>query len=77
MTYHPPTTRAERAANILQARMAWSDAERYAALLDQAGLLESGDEQAAVAVLIDHMPERRATALISDLRMYGAMEKQA
>lgn len=75
MTDSPPTERAERAANILQARMLWPDAERYATELEQAGALESGDEKAAFAVLVNHMPVRRAEALVRDLRMYGAMEK--
>ena len=71
----PLSRRAERAADILQARLSWPDAERYAAVLDQAGVLESGDEEGAVAVLTAHVPRYRAEAFIRDLRMCGVMEK--
>jgi hypothetical protein len=75
MTHMRPTDRKDRAANILQARMSWPDAERYATELDQKGVLDSGDEPTAVTILTVHMPARRAEALIRDLRMYGAMAK--
>ncbi len=70
-----PPTAQEQAAEILQARLSWRDAERYAVELDEAGALDSGDEVVGVAVLTAHMPRTRAEALIRDLRMYGAMEK--
>ena len=71
----PLSRRAERAADILQARLSWPDAERYAAELDQAGVLESGDESAGIAVLTNHLPRYRAEALIRDLRMCDVMVK--
>lgn len=70
-----PPPAQEQAAAILQARLSWPDAERYAAELAEAGVLDSGDEVVGAAVLTAHMPRQRAEALIRDLRMYGAMER--
>jgi hypothetical protein len=66
--------REEWAANIMQARMSWPDAERYAAEFARRGVLESGDQFMAVAVLTEHMTRNRATAIVKDLIDYGAME---
>lgn len=71
-----PDDRAQHAADIMQARLSWPAAHRYAAELDRVGVLESGDEAAAVAILADHMPLRRAEALVKDLRTYDAMGQQ-
>lgn len=71
----PPTlTRKERATNVMQARMPWSEAELFAHELDLRGVLESGDETVAVAIFTEHMPRSRATAIVNDLVRYGAME---
>jgi hypothetical protein len=70
----PTMTRKERATNVMQARMPWSEAELYAHELDLRGVLESGDEVLAVAIFTEHMPHSRATAVVNDLVRYGAME---
>lgn len=66
--------RRDKAANIMQARMSWPDADRYADILDQHGVLESGDQVMAVALLTDHIKRFRATSIVKDLVDYGAME---
>jgi molybdopterin synthase catalytic subunit len=66
--------REEAAADIMQARMSWPEAERYAAEFARRGVLESGDQILAVAVLAEHMTRNRATAIVKDLVDYGAME---
>lgn len=66
--------RREAAADIMQARMSWPEADRYAALLDQHGVLESGDQFMAVALLTDHIKRSRAASIVKDLVDYGAME---
>lgn len=76
MTYTPPTGRQEHAAEVLQARLSWPEAERFAAELDKEGVLESGDIEMAVKILAKRVrPVRRVEGLIRDLRMYGAMAK--
>jgi hypothetical protein len=70
----PELTRKERAVNIMQARMPWSEAELYAHELDLRGVLESGDKVVAVAIFTERMPRPRATSVVNDLIMYGAME---
>jgi hypothetical protein len=69
----PEQSREEKAADIMQARLSWPEAERYAAALSKAGVLESGDEGLAVAILTEHVKRVRAIALIKDLVDYGAM----
>lgn len=66
-------SRKERAINIMQCRMPWSEAELYATELDLRGLLDSGDAAAAIAVLNAHMSHQRATAIIRDLAVFRAM----
>jgi hypothetical protein len=66
-------SRQERAVNIMQTRLSWSDAERYAAELAEAGVLESGNRLRAFEILQSHMPWIRAQALVNDLHMYDAM----
>jgi hypothetical protein len=69
----PELTRKERAINIMQCRMPWSEAELYATELDLRGVLESGDETLAVAIFTEYMKRPRATAIVNDLIMYRAM----
>jgi hypothetical protein len=57
----------------MQARLSWPEAERYATALSKAGVLDSGDEGLAVAILTEHIKRVRAVALIKDLIDYGAM----
>lgn len=71
----PALARKERAINIMQTRMPWSEAERYAQELDSHGILTSGDKVMAVAFLTEHMKRSRATAIVNDLITYGAMER--
>jgi spore maturation protein SpmB len=67
--------REEDAARIMMARrMSGAEADRYAAALAKAGVLESGDQMMAVAVLHEYMSGSRAKAIVKDLVDYGAME---
>lgn len=63
--------REKCAASVMQCRLNWPEAERYAAALEKAGVLESGDEVLATAILSEHVPHRRALNLIEDLKMYA------
>lgn len=65
--------RQEAAADIMQARMSWPEADRYATLLAQLGVLESGNQARAIALLADHVGSSRAPAIVKDLVDYGAM----
>jgi hypothetical protein len=66
--------RRDEAAAIMQRRMPAREADRYATLLAQFGLLDSGDQMMAVAHLHEHMSGSRARAIVKDLVDYGAME---
>lgn len=76
-------SREERAANVMHARLSWRDAERYAAMLAGAGVLDSGDTVLAVALLSKSLGQSRAeqlglgrpraVSIVADLQMYRAM----
>lgn len=72
-----PPSPAERAVNILQCRMSWSEAEACVAALVQAAGLPTTDRATAIAVFHGRMSRSRAVACVNDLATAGLIPRAA